>query len=85
MICSFLADLPPSIAILGALAVICALGFNGAPILVWAIGLGAWLWAIGMPIWLLIILAVPTALFLPTPLRAKVLTDPLMQWMKRIG
>ncbi|MDP6930965.1 MAG: acyl-CoA dehydrogenase family protein, partial [Planctomycetota bacterium] len=85
MICSFLADLPTSIAILSTLAVICILGFNGAPIILWTMGLGAWLWAIGTPLWLLIILAIPTAFFLPTPLRAKVLTNPLMQWMKKIG
>ena len=85
MICSFLADLPTSITILSTLAVICILGFNGAPILLWTMGLGAWLWATGTPLWLLIILAIPTAFFLPTPLRAKVLTNPLMQWMKKTG
>ena len=55
--------------IAGTVIAVLALGFTGAPLILWALVLGALLIGFGAPLWLLATFAVVMAIFLITPIR----------------
>jgi acyl-CoA dehydrogenase len=58
-----------AVAVAGSILLLLAIGFVGAPLLVWAIAGLAILTAFGAPIWLLAVYAVVMAIFLIVPIR----------------
>ena len=63
----------------GAVLLLIALGFTGAPLIVWTIVLAALLIGFGAPAWLLITFAVVMAVFLVTPIRRALLSSVVMK------
>src|SRR4051812_35429447 len=72
----------PGIA--GTLVILLALGFLGAPLILWAIAVLAALFAFGAPLWMLASAAVIFAIFLIKPVRRLVITKPVMSIMAPI-
>jgi acyl-CoA dehydrogenase len=65
--------------IIGSLLVLLAIGFTGAPLIVWALALAAILIGFGAPIWLLVTYAVIMAVFLITPIRRALISGIVMK------
>jgi len=63
----------------GSVLVLLAIGFAGAPLIVWALVLGAILVGFGAPVWLLATFAVFMAVFLITPLRRALVSSIVMK------
>jgi acyl-CoA dehydrogenase len=68
-----------TLAILGSILLFLAIGFFGAPLVVWAIAGAAVLFILGAPPWLLITFAAVMALFLITPLRRALVSSVAMK------
>jgi acyl-CoA dehydrogenase len=65
--------------ILGSLVLLLALGFLGAPLLVWAIAGAAILFGFGAPLWLLAVYAAVMLLFLIVPIRRALVSSVVMK------
>jgi acyl-CoA dehydrogenase len=65
--------------IAGVIVVLLALGFMGAPLLVWALAGLAILVGFGAPLWLLVVYAVVIAIFLITPIRRALVSSIVMR------
>ena len=65
--------------IAGTLVALLALGFTGAPLVLWAIVLSVVLIGFGAPLWLLAVFAVVMAIFLITPLRRLLVSSIVMK------
>jgi acyl-CoA dehydrogenase len=75
----FLQDGVTALAVIGSVIAIFALGFLGAPLIVWTIVLGAVLIGFGAPLWLLIAFAVVMAVFLIKPIRRALVSSQVMK------
>ncbi len=78
-------SLGPLATLVTTLLLVSALGFAGAPLLVWSIGLLGWLWLLGTPAILVALLAIPTVLLNLPPLRRMLVTGPVLRFMKAKG
>jgi len=65
--------------VIGTVIVLLALGFFGAPLIVWALALAAVLIGFGAPLWLLAIFGVAMAIFLITPIRRALVSSIVMK------
>lgn len=66
----------------GALAAVLILGFNGAPLWLWMVGIGALLAGYAAPLWLWIIWAALIVLLVIRPVRRTLVSGPLMKLME---
>jgi len=62
-----------------------ALGFFAVPLLGWTLWCAIFLFWWGAPTWLLITLAVPAVIFNVHALRVRLVSTPLMRWLKKAG
>ncbi|MFL6246467.1 MAG: acyl-CoA dehydrogenase [Thermoanaerobaculia bacterium] len=69
----------PALWVLGSLVLLLAIGFVGAPLIVWAIAGAAILFVFGAPPWLLIVYAAVMLLFLITPIRRALFSSIVMK------
>jgi len=67
------------------LAGLLALGFFGGKLIGWTIWTAAFLVWWGWPLWLLVVLAVPAAIFNWPAMRLRIVTTPLMRFIKKAG
>lgn len=72
----------PELAIPGSILALLAIGYMGAPFVVWAVAIAAILVGFGTPQLLLIAYAVVAAIGIIKPLRALIVSGPLMKIMK---
>jgi acyl-CoA dehydrogenase len=79
-----LAGLPTGLVYATAVVAACALGFVGAPLLAWTLATGAFLFLVGAPWWVWLLLFVPLVLFNIRPLRASLVSAPVLRTMKRL-
>ncbi len=73
----FLQEGVTAIAVIGTIIAIFALGFLGAPLIVWTVVVSAALWCFGAPVWLLGTYVGLSAIFFITPIR-RALISPLV-------
>lgn len=71
-----------TIAVIASIVVVLALAFTGAPLLLWTLAAAVILVGFGAPTWLLITAAVIAAIFNLKPIRAALISAPLMKVMK---
>ncbi len=71
-------------SIIGAVVILIALGFTGAPFLLWTVFLAAVLVGFGAPVWLLVVAAVVAVIGNIKPLRAALVSGPLMRFMVKM-
>jgi acyl-CoA dehydrogenase len=71
--------LNPYLLTLVALVVVLALGFTGAPLILWALVLGAILYLAAAPLWLLVTFAAVMAIFLIVPIRRALVSSLVMK------
>ncbi len=77
----FLAQVPAAAIVIGAVALFVALGFFGAPLLPWTLGLAALLYGLGAPVGLWLVFGVGAAVMNLPPLR-RLLSLAVMKAMK---
>ncbi|RYZ69470.1 MAG: hypothetical protein EOP05_14785, partial [Proteobacteria bacterium] len=70
----FLQDGVTAFAVIGTIIAIFALGFLGAPMIVWTIAVAAILWGFMAPIWLIAVVAVVMLIFAIPPIRAAIIS-----------
>lgn len=70
---------------LAIVAVVLALGFLGAPLLVWTLTISGLFFWLGMPTWLIMILALPFLLFSIPPIRAALVAKKIATLLKKAG
>ncbi|MES2962957.1 MAG: acyl-CoA dehydrogenase family protein, partial [Bdellovibrionota bacterium] len=80
----FLQDGVTWFAIAGSLLAVLALGFVGAPLILWTIAVGALLYLFGAPVWLLAAYIVVMAIFNIRPIRQVLVSSGLMKLMAPI-
>src|SRR5688572_16736785 len=68
-----------TLAIIGSILLLLAIGFFGAPLIVWAVAGALILWLFGAPLWLLIAFAALMLVFLITPLRRALVSSVAMK------
>ncbi len=68
-----------------AVAVLLVLGFTGAPLTLWFVGLAALMWGFAAPTWSWAVLGVLAALFLIKPIRRATLSNGVMKMMKALN
>ena len=80
----FFSTMPTAAAIIGVLVVLFALGFTGAPLLIWALAGAVALYGFGAPVWLWAVFGVLVVLFNVKPIRRAVLSSGLMKAMEAL-
>ncbi len=70
---------------MGIILAILALGYTGAPLLIWVISAGAALYLMGAPTWLIILTAAPFLLFSIPPIRSRVFAKRIATILKKAG
>jgi acyl-CoA dehydrogenase len=75
----FLQDGVTAFAVIGTIIAIFALGFLGAPLIVWTIAVAAVLWGFSAPIWLIAVIAVVMLIFAIPPIRAALISPLAMK------
>ncbi|GAB4151011.1 MAG: acyl-CoA dehydrogenase [Planctomycetota bacterium] len=80
-----LSGLPPWTAVAAAAVATSALGYFGAPALLWAVAALAFAFAAGAPFWVFVLIAVPGALFGVPAVRQAALSGRMMLLLRRSG
>jgi acyl-CoA dehydrogenase len=75
----------PCWAVLGSLVLILAVGYLGSPLIVWTIAVAVILVGFKAPMWLLGVYVIVMAIFNIKPLRAALVTKPVMTLMDKLG
>lgn len=68
----------------GALALLLFVGFFGSPLIIWVIAIAAIMFGFGAPMWALIAFAVVSLVFLIKPIRAAVITAPILALINKL-
>lgn len=80
----FLQDGNLALAVIGSILAVCALGFLGAPLIVWTIGVSAMLWGFGAPAAVVAVYFVGSLIFVIPPLRRVLVSSWLIKILAKI-
>lgn len=75
----------PGWAVVGSLVVLLAVGYLSSPLIVWTLVIAAILIGFKAPLWLLVLYALVMVIFNIKPIRAGLITKPLMAFMDKLG